>query len=63
MTEHVEKVCKVGQGKECCRYLMAGPDGFECAKGTGFAKHIDLRVHTMTAQGDNCEGKGIKELN
>ena len=32
MNDHVIKVCKIGQGHECCRYLLAAPAGFECAK-------------------------------
>ena len=61
MSEHVGKVCRIGQGHECCRYLMMGTKGFECAKvaGIGVKALLDKRVaeETMTARGDNCDGK------
>jgi hypothetical protein len=60
--KHIKEVCKIGQGKECCRYLLCGPDGFECAKPNIYIRNtIDARVRegTFTAQGDNC--KGLKE--
>lgn len=65
LSEHVLNVCKIGQGNKCCRYLVMGTEGFECAKGTSLQVHLDERVYnnTMTAQGDNCEGKTPKELN
>lgn len=54
--EHLP-VCKMGQGEECCRYLVMAP-GFSCAKKTSLAGTIDTRVflEQMTARGDNCEG-------
>lgn len=76
ISEHVKEVCKIGQGKECCRYLVLGPGGFECAKiDKGFVAALngevaptvkmlmDQRVAkgTMVARGDNCEGR--EELN
>ncbi len=61
MSEHVGKVCRIGQGHECCRYLMMGTKGFECAKVAeiGVKALLDQRVaeETMTARGDNCDGK------
>ncbi len=65
LSEHVKNVCKIGQGNACCRYLMVGAGGFECAKRTSLQVTLDMRVYndTMVAQGDNCEGKTIKELN
>jgi len=65
MNEHIKNVCKIGQGNECCRYLVMGGRGFECAKHTSLATTLDLRVETETivARGDNCDGKTIKELN
>jgi hypothetical protein len=82
LSEHVKNVCKIGQGAACCRYLMAGPGGFECAKiapaeptrSLEDAMHgipaekslkqiLDERVlkGTISARGDNCEGR--KDLN
>ena len=56
--DKVKTVCKVGQGAECCRYLVCGSKGFECVKGTDTGKFLDSRVAkgTITAKGDNCEG-------
>lgn len=58
--DHVHDVCKIGQGSDCCRYLTCGAKGFSCAKGTDLKAYLDFRVscHTMTAEGDNCEGRG-----
>jgi hypothetical protein len=65
MNEHVKNICKIGQGYDCCCYLVVGVHGFECAKGTSLANVLDLRViaETITARGDNCDGKTIAELN
>lgn len=55
--EHIRSVCKIGQGKNCCRYLVVGGKGFECGKESETLKiMIDKRVQTMTAQSDNCNG-------
>ena len=58
MTIHLQSVCKIGQGKTCCRYLVTGINGFQCAKLTSLRLTLDARVEadTMTAQGDNCDG-------
>ena len=26
-------VCRLGKGEECCAFLVAGRDGFECGRG------------------------------
>ena len=46
-------ICKMGKGEQCCAYIIAGPDGLECAKGTGFQGTIDERLKngTIHAQG------------
>ena len=56
--DYVRKVCKLGAGKETCRYLAAGNTGYICLKLTR-KEEMDKRVASgkMTAQGDNCEGK------
>lgn len=61
--DRVQDVCKIGQGAECCRYLMAGGSGFECAKKTSLAEVLDARVETgsMAARGDNCPGLPLDE--
>ena len=56
--EHVKEICKIGQGKDCCKFITMGVGGFECAKGTEFESIILARGTSMSAQGDNC--KGIK---
>ena len=49
-------VCKIGQGSDCCRYIVGGADGFECAKRTSMRFAIDQRADDMRAKGDNCDG-------
>jgi hypothetical protein len=65
INNHVEKVCKITQGTDCCRFLSVGAGGFECQKNTEIAEYINSRVArgSYTANGDNCEGKDIKFLN
>ena len=62
MNKHVKDICKIGQGRECCRYLIVGGLGFECAKLTKLKTLLDKRVlkDSMTAQGDNCKGYSVK---
>ena len=57
--EHLREVCKIGQGNECCRYILCGRNGFECGKRDTLKKFIDDQVlgNEMAAQGDNCDGK------
>lgn len=54
--ETLKNVCKIGQGKDCCRYITCGPNGFECEKHTSLKKTLDNSVSHMVAKGDNCEG-------
>lgn len=57
--KYVLTICKMGQGKECCRYLTMGSRGWSCEKLTNLKSYFDKRVteNTITAQGDNCAGK------
>lgn len=55
--EHTMKVCKIGQGAACCRYLTMSPSGWSCEKLSMAGTVIDRRVEKMTAQADNCEGR------
>ncbi len=58
---HLHKVCLVGQGADCCRYILGGSSGFKCAKGTFLATALDARID-MVAKGNNCNGEDdIKE--
>lgn len=57
--DHADSVCKMGEGADCCRYLMVGSGGLECAKDPanhGFRKILDRRKDSMVAKGDNCDG-------
>ena len=55
---YVDRVCKLGMGQSCCRYLAAGPSGLECLKLTPLKRAIDERFAAgrMVASGDNCDG-------
>jgi hypothetical protein len=56
--EHFKTVCKVGQGNDCCRYLVASVDGIQYAKHSSLKAHLDDRAakKEMVAISDNCEG-------
>jgi hypothetical protein len=56
--EQAKNLCKMGQGDTCCAFLVAGRNGFACAKGTDMAGHIHYRLAegTMNAKGNNCSG-------
>jgi hypothetical protein len=58
--EWAKTVCKVGQGRECCRYLTCGPNGWSCEKHTALGRTLDKRVEekSIGARGDNCLGRG-----
>jgi hypothetical protein len=56
---HEITVCKIGQGALCCRYVVGGVHGLECAKHEPeLAAEINRRVTAgaFTARGDNCDG-------
>lgn len=56
--KHWETVCKIGQGADCCKYLVMGK-GFECMKEDPENKKViddNWAVTPHVAQGDNCEG-------
>lgn len=55
-TQHMKEVCKIGQGADCCKYLLCSGEGFECGKTGALKGVIDSRAEYMTAQGDNCDG-------
>ena len=56
--EHVDNVCKFGEGAFTCSYLATGADGFECLKGTELEKLVDQRraEKSIDTMGDNCSG-------
>lgn len=57
-SDYVRDTCRLGEGEDCCAYLMMGSGGFECAKDNGFADAIRARLEDgqLGAQGDHCEG-------
>ena len=59
--KQIQNICKIGK-PECCRYLVSGAGGFECAKVTPMKGAIDSRSTTMKAKGDNCAGYGAKRF-
>jgi len=64
--DYIYNVCKIGQGKECCRYLTVDPDGWSCERNDPSMKAIiDKRVsdNQFTACGINCDGKTRLFLN
>lgn len=56
--EQLRNLCLMGQGPATCSYIMHGPNGFECSKGTELQPFIETRreTKTITAMGDNCDG-------
>lgn len=60
--EKLKEICKIGLGKDCCRYLIMSADGFQCAKFTSLRTVLDFKVWNkqMEAQGDNCEGECVE---
>lgn len=48
-----EEICKLGQGPECCAFLVVGPDGFECCKMDILGNNIRERLllGSMIAEG------------
>ena len=57
--EYIKETCKPGHGTETCRYLLMGPEGWECGK-LELKEVLDARVARMTAKGNNCKGFGVK---
>lgn len=57
--EHARRVCMIGQGVLCCRYLTTGAAGWSCQKLGSLREALDAKVviGDMVAQGDNCEGR------
>lgn len=55
---HLDTKCKIHQGKETCRYICLGVNGFVCTKNTKMKEVLDERVEEgkIGAQGDNCAG-------
>lgn len=58
--DYVKNTCKIGQGSDCCRYLVMGR-GLECANHGNMKKILDKKAadNTMVAISQNCEGYGV----
>lgn len=59
--KHLVEVCEMGKIENCCRYLVMGSEGFECAKQPSLIstrRALDEKAQRgeMIAMGDNCEG-------
>ena len=59
MNNQIKTVCKIGQGADCCKYLVMSPNGFECSKFKPEDKAVIDKAWESghhVAQGDNCGG-------
>lgn len=56
--EYPDDVCLLGKGEACCSFLMLGPGGLFCGKGSAFQPILEKRraEKSIRAMGDNCEG-------
>ena len=55
----LKDVCRIGEGADCCRFIVGGGGGLQCAKHEPvLVEQILRRVDAglFTARGDNCEG-------
>lgn len=56
--DQAKGICKVGQGEDCCIYLLMGPKGWECAKSD---KKIKAQLHERWLAG-TTNAKGVGDL-
>ena len=56
--DHAKSVCRFGQGKKCCSFLVMGEEGFACVKGTDNELFMMQRraLGMMNAMGNYCDG-------
>lgn len=60
VNKHIEKRCKIGQGRACCKYPVMSAQGWTCAKlDPPLKTKIDGVAFRMRAKGDNCEGRDL----
>lgn len=62
---YLREICRIGQGADCCRYLIGDDTGLHCAKhAPELASQLDerVRLETIHARGDNCPGKPFEEI-
>ena len=54
--EEAEEICRLGKGKECCAFLTAGVNGFECIK---MSYPLNSTIHRRLEEGTmNAKGEG-----
>ena len=51
----LREICKIGQGKVTCKFIVVGKGGYRCARLTSMQPVFEVIV--QTAQGDNCPGR------
>ena len=51
--EDAKNICKIGQGADCCIWLVMGTEGFEC---------LYYKKHAMSLTGDTLYGRWKKGL-
>lgn len=56
-----QHICRKGQRSLCCRFLVAGPNGFSCQKHGIHSPLLTARAAKgqMVAISNNCEGRAI----
>ena len=54
--DEAKSICRVGQGSECCAFLVMGGDGFECIR---MSYPINATIFTRLEEGTmNAKGEG-----
>lgn len=65
--DYQKNICQIGNGHQCCKYLVLGSKGFECMRDDPANKKVIDSAWLITkhvAQGDNCKGYNTeKSLN
>jgi hypothetical protein len=65
LSDYLKQVCKIGKGKDCCRYLVGDSTGMHCAKLHPSLKAMfDERIAfgVGIAKGINCEGRPLEDV-
>ena len=53
--EHAIEICKIGQGADCCSWLICGSSGFECSILEQHPTIVKRRaINDMVAMRDGC---------
>ena len=54
--DEAKKICKLGQGSECCAFLVVGQNGFECIR---MSYPANSSIFSRLEQGTmNAKGQG-----